>query len=315
MTRTRTTCTSRTPRTPPCRQRKCRRPALNRRRLHLAAWRGGNRQWRRQRHGDSCRGSVQRPGSRTCPGSTAAPRRRPTTASRISTAEAFRSNASGNLVAGPDRRINATGAGDNQCFGGRAAAGNAGSWLSGSRATTDSENCSQQPEVAGQCQRATTPRPALSMPAISVIQPVPRTRPASSGAGAFRSTVTTTATRVQRGGCTPPGRRARCSRRRHWACGPNQPVLCVPRRGRLADPDSRPSALPRHMRRDEQHGNRERLQQRHKRPPRGCAHIVRSAVLGVSSVVRLPRDHRAGQLLSVPGAVHADEHRATSQRH
>ena len=66
-------------------------------------------------------------------------------------------NGSGNLVAGPDRRINATGTGDNQCFGGQVAVGNAGSWPGGSRATTDSENCVQQPELAGQCQRPTTP--------------------------------------------------------------------------------------------------------------------------------------------------------------
>ncbi|HZE88531.1 MAG TPA: choice-of-anchor D domain-containing protein [Verrucomicrobiae bacterium] len=56
----------------------------------------------------------------------------------------------GNLVAGPELQVNPPGSADAQCAAGQAT-GSLASWNCSTRATTDSESCSQQPQLAGLC--------------------------------------------------------------------------------------------------------------------------------------------------------------------
>jgi hypothetical protein len=56
----------------------------------------------------------------------------------------------GNLNAGAEFQLNAAGTADAQCQAGQAV-GSQASWPGGSRATTDSDSCSQQPQLAGVC--------------------------------------------------------------------------------------------------------------------------------------------------------------------
>lgn len=65
-------------------------------------------------------------------------------------------NGSGNLVAGPERQVNPVGTADDQCRAGFAN-GNAGSWPCVPRATTDSQNCTFQPQQAGLTCKNTPP--------------------------------------------------------------------------------------------------------------------------------------------------------------
>ena len=62
---------------------------------------------------------------------------------------AFR-DAGGNLVPGAEVRLNPPGTADAHCAAGRPA-GSAQSWGGSARATTDSESCSVQPQLAGRC--------------------------------------------------------------------------------------------------------------------------------------------------------------------
>ena len=70
-------------------------------------------------------------------------------------------NGAGNLVAGLERQINPANTADAQCEAG-VAAGSAASWLNSTRATQDSETCTNQPQLAGQCFRPGTNPPVGS---------------------------------------------------------------------------------------------------------------------------------------------------------
>jgi hypothetical protein len=60
-------------------------------------------------------------------------------------------NGAGNLVAGPERRVNSLNTADNQCEAGQVP-GSALSWPSSTRSPNDSDTCTpQQPQLAGQC--------------------------------------------------------------------------------------------------------------------------------------------------------------------
>lgn len=65
-----------------------------------------------------------------------------------------RVDASNNLVAGPERRINAAGMTDAQCAAGQPGS-SAASWPRSARAQNDSDSCAPQPQLAGRCQTST----------------------------------------------------------------------------------------------------------------------------------------------------------------
>jgi hypothetical protein len=111
--------------------------------------------------------------------------RRAATATNDSLTDFFAGTAlrdgAGNLIAGPERRVNTANTADNQCEAG-APPGTAGSWPGAARARTDSETCTpQQPQLAGLCFRPGTTPPVgsgqpcdFSTPACPTL-PIPET--------------------------------------------------------------------------------------------------------------------------------------------
>ena len=258
-------------------------------------------------------GSVLRPGSCTCPGSTAAP---PTAANNSltdSTAEAFRVNASGTLspvpIAGSTRRAR----GITRCFGGRG-----GCWQRGELAWRIACDHGLGELLAATGTRGRAPAGdhaagQFSTPAISVTPTCPANETCVVWGGGVPKYGDYNGNACAAGRVYTVCRPGRCSRRPPSACGPNQPVLSrslvvaasqiqIPEPARFPDICVGTSST--------ETANVCNTGSKH------TLHVdaLTSSDPDASSVVRLPRDHRAGQLLSVPGAVQCRRARATSQR-